>query len=1005
MPSPDESARYSLPSGLTPAEVETSRARYGANVLTPPARDPWWRLYLAKFNDPIIRILVIAAVVALLVGLYDGHYVEGIGIVIAILLSTGLSFLNEYRAEREFDVLNQVSDEDGVTVIREGKHTVIPKRDVVVDDIVTIEQGNEIPADGEVLEAVSLMVNESSLTGESVPVAKRPASDDRMEEADKAYASQILLRGTAVADGHGVFLVTAVGDATEIGKTARAASEKPDTATPLSKQLERLAGLISIGAFLAAAVIFIGLTIRGAHTGEIFDYAVVGGRLAQVPLNGGQWWCFFLLAVVLVILGAQVWAPTFRQALGLIHKENLLPEWVGASGWQTFSRLALVALAVCVVGVVPPILVGALSFDGEAWLPFSALGAFLRYFMVAVTVIVVAVPEGLPMCVTLALAYSMRKMTATNNLVRKMHACETIGAASVICSDKTGTLTMNEMRVHQPVFPFLEKFGMARDNPLVNAQVEAVCANSTAHLELGGDKPKVIGNPTEGALLLWLNSEGREYEAVRHAFDIRQQLTFSTERKFMATAGVSAVTGQPTLFVKGATEVVLARTACLRLGDGSIIDLDDEAKEKILVDAANFQKRGMRIIGFASREVPAASLAANIEELVAEGGLVWDGFIAISDPIRPDAPAAIQAALNAGIKIKIVTGDNQTTAKEIARQAGLWQAADTPAASTVTGDAFAAMPDGQAMETAGRIKIMSRARPLNKLRLVKLLQDRGEVVAVTGDGTNDAPALNHADVGLAMGKTGTSVAKEASDIILLDDSFQSIVNAVSWGRSLYANIQKFIVFQLIINVAAVGIALLGPFLGVALPLTVTQMLWINLIMDTFAALALASEPPDWGLMKERPRAANAFIITPHMKNAILTTGGIFLGLFLVVILGLRSVFPLDAATFEGRHNLTLFFTGFVLLQFWNLINARVFNSERSAFSGLAGSKAFLLMAAVILLGQILLVSWGGEMFRVTPMTAGEWVVLLVITSPALWVGEFLRYNRRLAKRPGYWVYS
>ncbi len=987
------------PAGLSAPEVEDSRRRHGVNLLTPPERDPWWRLYLEKFKDPIIRILMVAAVVALLVGLHEGEFIEGIGILVAIFLSTGLSFFNEYRAAREFDILNQVSDSEEYTVIRDRRHQLVAKKDLVVGDIVLVEQGAEIPADGRVVDAVSLQLNESSLTGESVPVGKRPGGDG--EDSGLAYPRNVVLRGTTVSDGHGVIELTAVGDATEIGKTARAASETPDTMTPLARQLEKLANVISIGAFLAAAVIFIAQTVRGAVNREIYRLGEHAGRIVRLPLSGGQWYCFAVLAVAVLVLSMQIWLPVLRDALRMIGRDWTIPAWMNWTGKGGLAGQGTVAVGLVVVAALFGLATGILDFR-QSWLPFTAFGAFLQYFMLAVTVIVVAVPEGLPMCVTLALAYSMRKMTASNNLVRKMHACETIGAASVICSDKTGTLTMNEMRVHRAVFPFTSEDALPPTGVGPDRLCEAASVNATANLLDRDGRMEPLGNPTESAILLWLHASGRDYAAARDRFVTRQQLAFSTERKFMATAGLSGVDGAPVLYAKGAAEILLARCSGRRAGDGAVGLLSDADRQAILDDAASYQNRGMRILGFASRAVTEAFLETDIDaDSVTD--LVWEGFFAIADPIRPEVPAAIDRALGAGLQVKVVTGDNQATAREIARQAGLWKDTDTDD-HIIRGDEFEAMSDEDAAEAAKRIKVMSRARPLHKLRLVKLLQAQGEVVAVTGDGTNDAPALNHADVGLAMGKTGTAVAKEAADIILLDDSFNSIVNAVAWGRSLYANIQKFVVFQLTINLAAVGIALLGPFLGVTLPLTVIQMLWVNLIMDTFAALALASEPPDWGLMDQPPRRPDAFIITPAMKRFIIGVGATFLGLFVVTLL-FRRWFPLDPAVPGGRHNLTLFFTAFVFMQFWNLWNARVFNCDRSAFSNLRESRGFLVMALVIVVGQVLLVQFGGAMFRVTPLSLTEWLWLFVLTSPVLWVGEAWRLHKRSMNDPDYWRYS
>ncbi len=982
--------------GLTAEEVAASRKRGGSNAITPPKREPWHVLYAEKFKDPVIRILLIAAAVAFLVGLHEGNFIEGIGIILAVLLSTGLSFLNEYRAAREFDILNRVSDDEPVPVVRNGRHGTAPRKDLVVGDIVLIEQGMEIPADGVVLEAVNLSLNESSLTGESEPVRKDASTED---VPGLAFPRNFAPRGCTVPDGHGVLRVTAVGDRTEIGKTARAAAETPDAMTPLARQLEKLAGMIAVAAFAAAALIFVAQTVRGAANGELHALAEQGGKLVKLPLQPGQWLCFAVLAVALLILTAQVWAPTLRGGLRFLGLPNLFPSWLDQKGKNGLIRLAAAAGGVFVAGALAGLATGMLNFR-VAWLPLSALTAFISYFMLAVTVIVVAVPEGLPMCVALALAYSMRRMTASNNLVRKLHACETIGAASVICSDKTGTLTMNEMRVHRALFPAVADNMLPVGGAAADFLAEAAAANATAHLQETDSGTEALGNPTEAAILLWLAACGREYRKERAGFALKQQITFSTERKYMASAGVSAVDGGARLYVKGAPEIVLARCATIRTPEGEA-ELTEEARAAIAEEAASYQGRGMRALAFSSKRLPEAALEEAIDPDF--DGCVWEGFFAIADPIRPDVPKAMERARAAGIQVKVVTGDNRSTAREIARQAGLWREDDTDD-RIVTGERFAAMPDDEAAAAAERIKVMSRARPLDKLRLVRLLQAKGEVVAVTGDGTNDAPALNYADVGLAMGKTGTAVAKEAADIIILDDSFASIVNAVAWGRSLYANIQKFVVFQLTINVAAVGIALLGPFLGVTLPLTVVQMLWVNLIMDTFAALALASEPPDWDLMENAPRGADAFIVTKPMRQCILGVGAAFLALFLAVM-ALQRWIDFDPAGERGRHNLTVFFTAFVFLQFWNLWNARVFGTVHSALRNLRESRGFLLMAGVIVLGQVLLVQFGGEMFRVTPLSAFEWVMAFVLTSPVLWVGEFWRLHLRSRDDPDYYRYS
>ena len=744
--------------GLTDDEVRKSREKYGVNLLTPPKRPSLWKLYLEKFEDPVVRVLLVAALFSLIISIVENEYAETIGIIAAILLATGIGFFFEYDANKKFDLLNAVNEETLVKVIRKGRVQEIPRKDVVVGDIIVLETGEEIPADGELLEAISLQINESNLTGEPV-VSKTTVEADFDEEA--TYASNRVLRGTTVVDGHGTMRVLSVGDDTEIGKVARQSTEQSTEPTPLNIQLTKLANLIGK----------IGFSVAG------LAFAI-----------------FFIKDVILVY------------------------------PFSTFHTFA-------------------------DWLP--ALKATLQYFMMAVTLIVVAVPEGLPMSVTLSLALNMRRMLSTNNLVRKMHACETMGAITVICTDKTGTLTQNLMQVYEPSFYGLKNGGEVGEDDISKLVVEGISTNSTAFLEeiAEGEKPKGVGNPTEVALLLWLNSRNRDYLELRENAPVVDQLTFSTERKFMATLVKSPLMGKKVLYVKGAPEIVLGKCKDVIL-DGKRVDAV-EYRSTVEKQLLGYQNMAMRTLGFAFKIVEDTD-TRDCVELVADHDLSFLGVVAISDPIRQDVPAAVSKCQSAGIDIKIVTGDTPGTATEIARQIGLWKPEDTER-NRITGAAFAELADEEALDRVMDLKIMSRARPTDKQRLVQLLQQKGAVVAVTGDGTNDAPALNHAQVGLSMG-TGTSVAKEASDITLLDDSFNSIGTAVMWGRSLYKNIQRFIVFQLTINFVALLIVLLGSLIGTELPLTVTQMLWVNLIMDTFAALALASIPPSESVMQEKPRS-------------------------------------------------------------------------------------------------------------------------------------------------------
>ena len=883
--------------GLTDQEVLQSREKYGANLLTPPKRPSLLKLYLEKFEDPVVRVLLIAAVFSLIISVIENEYAETIGIIAAILLATGIGFYFEYDANKKFDLLNAVNEETLVKVIRNGRIQEIPRKDVVVGDIVVLETGEEIPADGELIEAISLQVNESNLTGEPV-INKTIIEADFDEEA--TYASNLVMRGTTVVDGHGSMKVLRVGDATEIGKVARQSTEQTTEPTPLNIQLTKLANLIGKIGFTVAGLAFL---------------------------------IFFIKDVVLYF------------------------DFGALNGWHD-------------------------------WLP--VLERTLKYFMMAVTLIVVAVPEGLPMSVTLSLALNMRRMLATNNLVRKMHACETMGAITVICTDKTGTLTQNLMQVHEPNFYGLKDGGKLADDDISRLIAEGISANSTAFLEETGEgeKPKGVGNPTEVALLLWLNSQKRNYLELREGAQVLDQLTFSTERKFMATLVKSPLIGKKVLYIKGAPEIVLGKCKEVIL-DGRRVD-SVEYRSTVEAQLLGYQNMAMRTLGFAFRLVE-DNEPDDCVALVSENNLNFLGVVAISDPIRPDVPAAVAKCQSAGIGIKIVTGDIPGTATEIARQIGLWKPEDTER-NRITGVAFAELSDEEALDRVMDLKIMSRARPTDKQRLVQLLQQKGAVVAVTGDGTNDAPALNHAQVGLSMG-TGTSVAKEASDITLLDDSFNSIGTAVMWGRSLYKNIQRFIVFQLTINFVALLIVLLGSIVGTELPLTVTQMLWVNLIMDTFAALALASIPPSESVMNDKPRRSTDFIISKAMQHNIFGVGT----LFLVVLMAMIYYFT-NADGGMTVQRLTIFFTFFVMLQFWNLFNARVFGTTDSAFKGLTKSYGMELIVLAILGGQFLIVQFGGAVFRTEPLDWQTWLIIIGSSSLVLWIGELIRLVKRLTQK-------
>lgn len=945
-------------SGLTDAQVKESREKFGSNLLTPPQKTPLWKLFFEKFQDPIIRILLIAALLSLCISFIHNEYAETIGIFCAIFLATSVAFWFEMDANKKFDILNQVNDDIMIKVIRNGNLQEVPKKDIVVGDIVLLETGEEVPADGELLEAISLQIDESCLTGELM-IDKTTNPEDFDPEA--TYPSNWVMRGTKVLDGHGIMEVKQVGDATQYGQVAEKATEISGEETPLNRQLNGLAKFIGVAGFALAILTFGTLFIKD---------------LITHPITWGQ---FGLLGAVMaggIIALSKVWVPILYDAFSLAGKEKPLPRCINRFGWLTWLIFGIIIFAIfCSIGV----LFGVNPLNSSSWIDIEEANRILQYFMIAVTLIVVAVPEGLPMSVTLSLALSMRRMLQTNNLVRKMHACETMGATTVICTDKTGTLTQNQMRVFQSNF-FALKNQKLTDNTASNLIKEGIAANSTAFLDYSDpQKISTMGNPTEAALLLWLHNKGIEYAPLRENAHVDKQLTFSTERKYMATLVNSPLVGKKVLYMKGAPEIVLSKCKTVETPEGEkpVSEYKGQIEEQLLA----YQNQAMRTLGFAYKIINEDN-DQPIPEL-ADTGLIFLGFVAISDPVREDVPAAVAECLNAGIQVKIVTGDTTATAREIARQIGIWKPEDTDE-NIITGTDFEALPDDEAFERVKKLKVMCRARPTDKQRLVELLQKDGQIVAVTGDGTNDAPALNHANVGLSMG-TGTSVAKEASDITLLDDSFKSIATAVMWGRSLYQNIQRFLLFQLTINVVALVIVFLGSIFGHELPLTVTQMLWVNLIMDTFAAGALASLPPNKEVMKDKPRKNEAFIVTSPMRNQIL-----WIGLaFVAFLMGLLYYFT-NAEGEINRHDLACFFTIFVMLQFWNLFNAKAFATGKSAFNGLLHDTGFITVALLIIIGQFFIVTFGGDVFRTVPLSWQDWLLIIGSTSLVLWIGEIFR---------------
>jgi Ca2+-transporting ATPase len=962
--------------GLTDKQVKESRQKYGANMLTPPEKEPLWKLFLEKFEDPVIRILLVAAFLSLGISIIHNEYIETIGIFFAILLATGVSFWFEVDANKKFDLLNQVNDEELIMVMRNGNVGQVRKKDIVVGDIVLLEIGNEVPADGELFEAVSMQIDESCLTGE---LSIDKTVDPEHFEEGVTYPSNWVLRGTKVINGHGIFEVRTIGDDTEFGKVAVKASEKVEGETPLNRQLDLLAKFIGIVGLMMAMLTFVALVCK-----DILFYPSAPIMKRQLALLGAA-----MLGVAIAMI--KVWLPIVYDGIELLGKDVTLPKPVKDGSWLRWLFTGvLVTIVLSAVGYI----FGVDPLASGSWINLDTATEILKAFMVAVTLVVVAVPEGLPMSVTLSLALSMRRMLKMNNLVRKMHAVETMGATTVICTDKTGTLTQNQMQVADTNFYGLEDQCLT-DSEISRLVIGNISVNSTAFLDFSiPKKVTALGNPTEGALLLWLNKAKILYSNIRNKETIIDQLPFSTERKFMATLADSPKLKKKVLYVKGAPEVVLGKCKVVAMAD-RLVPVS-EYKQAIESRLLQYQNQAMRTLGFAYRYVDGPNDA--LKEAL-DGDLIFLGIAGISDPVRPDVPVAVQRCLSAGVNVKIVTGDTYGTAKEIGRQIGIWNDDTDSVKNIIGGIDFENLSDEEALDRVQGLKIMCRARPTDKQRLVHLLKQKDEVVAVTGDGTNDAPALNYADVGLSMG-SGTSVAKEASDITLLDDSFSSIVTAVMWGRSLYKNIQRFMLFQLTINVAALLIVFLGSVFGRELPLTVTQMLWVNLIMDTFAAGALASLPPDPNVMNSKPRKNSDFIVTPSIAGHILITGMFFVLLLLGTIYyfanptHLNSFFSYIAEGDRERYFLSYFFTGFVLFQFWNMFNAKAYGTGRSAFSGLRKSAGFIFVALVILVGQVLIVTFGGDVFRTMPLTIRDWGIIIGSTSIVLWIGEVVRLVKK-----------
>lgn len=954
--------------GLTSKEVEDSRVKNGNNVITPPKPVSLWRLFFEKFNDPIIKILLLAAVVSLVIAAVEGGFEEPIGIFIAIILATGISFYFERDANKKFDALVKVNDDLLVKVVRNGAIIEVPRQDIVVGDIVMVETGDEVPADGELLEAVSLQIDESTLTGE--PMIEKTTNPEEFHP-EATYPSNHIMRGTNVLDGYGTMRVIVVGDRTQYGQVAKNATTPTEEETPLNRQLNKLATLISGGAVILGIITFFIMVIKSVTNPE-------------TEITAQQESVIFIIILALLTLLIKGILPSIINTLSIFKMTATPLRTLAKKGWGCYCVAALLIAAITYV--ISGLVLGFYSPVSPQSLPnLVVVKHILEAFMVAVTLIVVVVPEGLPMSITLSLALNMRRMLKANNLVRKIHATETMGATTVICTDKTGTLTQNIMTVESLIVYGTESKEL---NNTKNAELltEAIAANTTAQLGVDADgRPTTMGNPTEGALLNYLKKHQLDYAKLRSDAKMVDQLTFSTQRKYMATIVNSAVNGERVLYVKGAPEIVLAKCNEIQLPD-SVDNLSNHIND-ITDRLTAAQSRAMRTLAFATKDIEVGN-TKSIEEMV-EDGLIFQGFATISDPVREDVPDAVMTCIKAGVAVKIVTGDTSATAREIGRQIGIWNPEVDSEENIITGVEFEALSDQEAYARVKKLKIMSRARPTDKQRLVSLLQKGGEVVAVTGDGTNDAPALNQAHVGLSMG-TGTAVAKEASDITLLDDSFASIATAVMWGRSLYRNIQRFLLFQLTVNIVALATVFLGVFFTSEPPLTVMQMLWVNIIMDTFAALAFASIPPEKNVMDKRPRNSQDFIINKHMFTRMAVTSTIFI----LSLIGMLTYFIVTDTVSRG--NMTLFFTVFVLMHFVNIFIVRgyEFKLKRSDKKTMLYPPTFIVVSLLILIGQIVIVTFGGEAFRVEPLSLTTWGILFGVIALPLIIDTAIKLKRR-----------
>ncbi len=952
--------------GLTAKEVAESRQKSGDNVLTAIKRDSLWSIFIGNFNDPVIRILLIAAAIAIGIGFYTGSFIDGVGIIVAILLATFLAAINEYRASKEFEILLKYNEEKKVVVIRDEAKTLVDKKDIVVGDIVVLSEGYEVPADGEVLESDTCKTDESSMTGESEPNLKLSKSDSEGKTLKHRFKPWELFRSCTVVEGSCIMRVTNVGNSTEIGKTLKEVIEDEDVQTPLNKQLEKLSKLIGVVGFSVAFLTFLALFLRNVFLNEFFTF------------TNYQWYFLNVLFFGGLLILYKVWMPIVYDAFELFGNEKEAPDDIENNSFKTWLKYIFAGTIFIALFISAPVLLGIVEGYNHYWINVTVINLLIEFFMIAAVLIVVAVPEGLVMSVVLSQSYNMRKMKKEYTLVRKNSATETMGAATVICTDKTGTLTENKMTVSE--FNIL----LPDHHQLV---FESIVVNATASLEVKNQNGKStlrrIGNHTEAALINHLYDKHRiDVETIRQSFHTISKKSFSTDWKYMATYGINHA-NEKVNYLKGAPEIILNKCRYIVGVEGGEKEiLGKERANAILGEIETFEKKGRRVLGFAFK-----SNCDNFDE----NDYVFLGYATISDPLRKEVKHAIASSNEAGIEVKIITGDARLTSQTIAEDAGIWNG--DSGLIHLSGEVFSLMEDEDVIQKAQCIKIVSRATPDDKKRFVNLLQRANHVVAVTGDGINDAKALKSADVGLAMG-SGTDLAQEASKMVIINDSFISIMNGVKWGRSLYQNIQRFILFQLTINVATLTIAMLGPFIGLEIPLTAVQLLWINLIMDTFGALALATEPPNPDVMKQKPRRPDAFIISKEMIKQIFIDATVFviILLFYLFYTGLNNPSKLDPH--DLMHKQSMFFTIFVLLNFWNLFNAKTFGMKKSVFKDFFINKGFVFIAITIFIGQILMIQFGGDFFRTIPISFNDWLIVLGLTSIVLWFGEGRRYIMR-----------